>query len=58
MDSQLTMSLSEVARLLGITTRSLSNRLSRGDPCPPHIRLSQRRRIWLKSTVTPLELKK
>ncbi|WP_162932614.1 helix-turn-helix transcriptional regulator [Solimonas sp. K1W22B-7] len=45
------MTTDEVARLLGITKRTLSNRLSKGDACPPHTRLSQRRRIWLRSVV-------
>lgn len=51
MGSSPTLSHEEVAALLKISPRSLSNRLARGGPVPPSIRLSPRRRLWLASTV-------
>lgn len=47
-----TMTATEVATMLGITTGALRSKISRGADVPPFIRLKgQRARIWLRETV-------
>ncbi|MDM4773046.1 AlpA family transcriptional regulator [Solimonas sp. SE-A11] len=46
-----TMSLNEVAALLRLHPRSFSNLMAKGGRCPPFIRLSLRKKIWLRRSV-------
>lgn len=43
----LTLTRVQVAREMRISPAALTNRIARGDPHPPFVELSRRRRVWL-----------